>query len=500
MKSYIQTMNYSHKILLILFIVFTYSCHRDVSSGDLNQNLQTTAIDTTNNPTNVLEVSESPVDYSVKVYLENSKSMYGYLPPISRDGRVTDFRNFLDALVRKPYFNAQKDEFILINNTEILSLDLNKYHIGNIDNKFLESNFNRGSGSSDFDKLFPEILNGISTDGSIAILMADYIYSPGNLPPQSALNIYKQSVKESFLSAKGKENLAVEIFHLESDFIGTYYDIDNNWINYNTDNLGVKRPYYVFVIGDLDLVSDYLEKAKSVFENYYPLNNILLTAKEYPVEENSPLLYTLNKGNFKFQGSNQIVNEPDNRITGNNSIAIVADLSKIPVDETYLMNLNNYTIDGSTVAIEKIGKINDKKIEFEGENPININPGDISATQGKTHVFLVNFPTSFKGDIKLSLKRGLPEWVKTITVPDGKDDRNILNDSQIQKQTYGFSYLVEGIYDAQKEIDTGNNYFKIEYQITPKTKSSGFGFLWIILIVGIIAIIFLIISKNKQRR
>src|SRR5690606_24113259 len=138
--------------------VFNYSCHRDTSEGDLNKKPETAVTDTIVSSTPALKVSKSSGDYSVKVYLENSKSMYGYLPSMSRDGRVTDFRNFLDGLVRKPYFNSQKDSFFLINNTVTTPLNLDNYNISEIDNKFLENNYSNGSGNSDFDKLFPEIL------------------------------------------------------------------------------------------------------------------------------------------------------------------------------------------------------------------------------------------------------------------------------------------------------------------------------------------------------
>lgn len=488
------------KVLLLPFLVLFLACTRTINNNETSSPI--TIIDTTTVATKKYAVE--PVEIGkVKVYLENTLSMYGYLPYQGKGGVITDFRNTVNQILRasKNTYRKENVELFLINNTIITSINIDN-NLGNIDENKLKSQYSKGNGSSDFDQLFKEIIKDWNKD-EVIVFIADFIYSPKGRDPKSGLEDFRGEITDAFQNASNGESLSVNILHLESDFYGKYYDIDD--IGHNgIDN----RPYYVFIIGDERNVREYSAGIVPQIEKYKLKNEYNLSPSETKIDNYSALPFTLNIGQFKAKDSHTngsqikavtIKNSLKN--SANVQLAIAVNLRDVPVSHEYLMDIDNYQLDNEIIEIKNIGLVKNKKIELNDGTSDIIKPNDIPKAGNASHVFLLSFPATYKGSIELSLKKDIPDWVKDVSIKDGKDDRDIQTNILKQSQTFGFNYIVEGIYNAQRLKSPTNQYFQITLDIDQEKSSSGIGTIlgWLIGL-GIIGIIIFIIIRNKQRK
>jgi|SRR5690606_29053608 len=493
-----------HKIYSFCLLLI-FSCARNEDNINID-NIQSDAI--------VLMNSDSikkPIDPNneeiqigkVKIYLENTLSMYGYLPYLGKGGVITDFRNTMNTLIRtsKTVYDKDNVELLLINNIKDYPINIDN-NLDKIDKQTLKSKFSIGIGSSDFDILFDKVLNDWEED-EILVLIADFIYSPRGKDPLTGLDNLKGEITEAFQTVKNSEIISVNIIHLESDFHGIYYDIKND------EHDGIKnRPYYIFIIGSEDNVKKYSEKIIPQIKGFKLKHNYQLSPSVKKIENFSALPFTLNKGQFASNGlisnSSQIKSVTVKANLDQSSIvqlAVSIDLSDVPVSEEYLLDIDNYSFNNDKIKIIDIGKIDDKQIQLSNGTEENINPSDIQNVKNSTHVFLLSFPSTYKDNIELSLDKNMPIWIDNVSIKAGEDDRDIKTNILKQTQTYGFNYIVEGIFNAQKAKNPQNKYFQISLDIGQEKSVSGIGTIigWIIVLLFLI-VLTIIILKNKQRK
>ena len=489
------------KVLLLPFLFLLFACARNSESS------------TSNNPTIVASV-ESPV-YSeepkinqpeikkIKVYIENTLSMYGYLPYQGRGGVVTNFRSTINELLRtsKNAYHKENVKLFLINNTLSTPINIDD-NLDKIDDKILGNKYSKGNGSSDFDKLFKDILKDWNED-EVVVFIADFIYSPKNRDPITGLDDYRGEIATAFQNAKKDESLAVNILHFESDFHGKYYDIEDK-VHLGVDN----RPYYVFIIGTEDNVKEYSQQVVPQLEKYNLKNNYNLSPSEVEIDDYSALPFTLNKGQFEVRtdpsggGKAKAVTVKNSLNEGDRvQLALAVDLSDVPVSSEYLMDIENYQLNDEKIEIKNIGLVKNKKIRFEDGAEKFIKSNDLPKIGNTSVVFLISFPNTYKGSLELSLKKEIPDWVNEISIPDGQDDRDIETNILKQSQTFGFNYIVQGIYDAQRLKNPENKYFRIALDIDQKKSGPEiWGIIGWIIGLGIIGIIIFIVIRNKQRK
>lgn len=483
-------------LLIPLIILSVISCSREqkqVNPESTTSNLDSLTIETNSDVNNKSAIKLKKIN----VFIENSLSMYGYLPNQSQ--AVTNFRDATNELLihSKHSFPTTNRQVALINNERTFTINSTD-NLNEIDETSLNNKYSQGRGNSDFDNLFEKIMDGWQQE-EISIFIADFIYSPGSSDVTTGLNRLRQNITNAFLSVENTQNLAVNILHLESDFHGIYYDNQDNKIE------GIKnRPYFIFIIGNNSLVESFSEEISTKLEKYNLLNNFYLTSSTSTVEHYSALPYTLNIGQFDARGntSNGTIKSVNIKNTtkhkSNLQLAIIADLSEIPLDNISLLNKENYSLSTDKVELIEIGEIKDNQIFF-GEKREAIKSNDLPFIKNATHVFLISLPSSFNGDIDLSLMKSIPEWIKRVTI-DG-DDLDIKNDPDKQKQTFGFSYIVDGVYNAlvNNKNEANKNIFKISLNINQE--KSGLGLLPILgglAIIGLIAIMILLrIKKNN---
>ena len=487
------------KVLLLPFLFIIIACARESKSVTSAPLVDTS----TETPAPSEDTMDSPVEIGkVKVYIENTLSMYGYLP--SKKERNTDFRDAVNELLiaSKGSYNKENVELYLINNKTTVAVNIDN-NLDKIDVNSLTHTYSQGRGNSDFDQLFGKILKEWNQD-EIIVFIADFIYSPGSTHVNSGLNQLRMNITDAFQKANGSDHLAVNILHLESDFHGAhYYDNDNKAVSGIT-----KRPYYIFIMGDEDNIKEYSQKVVPQLKKYNLKNDYNISPSEVEIDDYSALPFTLSIGQFEAKSSlagNSQVKEVIVKNSLNQGttvqLAIAVDLHDIPVSPEYLMDIENYQLNDVKIEIKDILLIENKGIEMGDGTKESIKSNDLPKVGNTSHVFLVTFPNTYKGAIELSLNKNIPEWVNDVSIEDGDDDRDIKTNILKQSQTFGFDYIVEGIYNAHRLKKPKNEYFRITLDIDQEKSGSGIGAIigWLIGL-GIIGIIIFIVIRNKQRK
>lgn len=399
------------------------------------------------------------IDPAINIYIENSGSMDGYV-----NGN-TEFKGAIrDLLVLlKHYYVGDKIKIHFIN-TKIrpsaTQTDLALF-AANINAHWTVKGENRSS--SKLNDVFKMILDKTDKE-TISILFSDCIYSISGRDAEGLLSDQKSLTKDAFLSRWRQDSLklATTIVKMKSTFNGTYFDKDNK----KTILKGVKRPYYICVIGNNDLMIDFnakipFEKEKSDgFDNKYILSTRASGNIYYSV-----LLSTENVGRFKpnrklnstdfihgIKDVNLKSRSRDNEGNVKFTFAVAVDMKDVAAEEDYCMNPGNYLLGDDNFRIKEIKKADKNSISPSDWVKINeANP---------THLIVLEATGTAITNVKVSLKKQTPQWIA---------QTNIMDDNNIHRnldKTFGIKYLIEGIAEAYQIIyPEDKNFFEFEISI-----------------------------------
>ena len=369
---------------------------------------------------------------TIKVYVENSGSMDGYVKG------VTDFENavysYLSDLQHADL--GQKDSASHKNrlelnyiNSEVLT---HKSDVEEFIRKLEPATFKMRGGNrntSDMSDILDSILKRMESPNDVSIFISDCIFSPGKRykPQDNAYLVAQQIGIRNHLTEYLMDNpdLGVVVMRLISQFDGNYYNKFDD-PTYIKD----KRPFYICLFGNkkqLKRIMNEINKDRIVGSG---VQNVFMLSKANG-ELNYGLLFPQCVGEFIQDKAN-----PKTTVTGAKpeknggisqfQLAVGVDYSHYLVGETYLMNANNYSISNKayTLAISK----------------------NSTSNSTYTHVLKLNLnqPIISKGSIKITLLNRLPEWIAQYTDESGLD----INAPGAMEKTYGFKYLMQGIYDA----------------------------------------------------
>ena len=332
----------------------------------------------------------------LKVYVENSGSMDAYMCPGSNlKDAVFDYVSELKKLTSSTSLYYINSKVIPYNG------NLNSYIKDLSPTAFAKAGGSRGN--TDLMKIFSDILDS-QNDNTVSILVSDCILDI----PESATNYFGQcqvSIKNTFNDALAKmPNMGVMIIQLESKFDGFWFCGKN--IKKLSD---VKRPYYIWVIGN--------QQNLAAINKKVDVNNIIGGIKNYSAYASSqPIPFTFEKSMFKVNHTKKI------------KVELVTDLSASLQNGLVTKNLENYkSSNPSQMAIISIQDINipnsqySHVIEFELTNPETLREESIS----------FSYPY-------------LAHWVETANDSTGTDiDNNI-------EKTTGILSLVKGVAEAYK--------------------------------------------------
>lgn len=362
---------------------------------------------------------------NVNVYLENSGSMDGYVK--GNTGFEQSIYAYLTDLQISKLVDTLNLNYI---NSRIIPLgyDVEKF-IHNIE----PIDFQQHGGNlstSDIAIVLDSILK-LHKKEDISIFISDCIVSPGNKyasSPQS-LNNYlleqRTKIKKSFVQTLERVggDLAVVICQLNSLFDGRFYN-KYDCPKYYKGN----RPFYIWLIGSSSHIKQLVDKVTlktlqgngAEFENVYTLLALSKKDVDYRVILGSGT-FDLDRDNPKTTICN-IKKDSRGQKNGLFRFSIGVNLSQLPLDKGYILNVSNYEINNKDYSLS----IKEQK---EGRF---------------SHIFYLTSKVASRGNIMITLKNRFPQWVENKTDFLGND----LEQDGAVGRTYGLKYLIEGVYDA----------------------------------------------------
>lgn len=368
------------------------------------------------NKVNIIYNSIPAKDYSkdsinLKVYIENSGSMDAYMCDGSNlKDAVFDYVSDLKRLTTSSslyYVNSQIIPFYGELETYIKSLT---------PQSFIQAGGNRKNTD------LPQIIDAIVKDigpKTVSVFVSDCILDI----PQNALNFLgfcQVSIKNTFNEALSKNsNLGVEIIKLESKFEGYWYCGQNK--EYLKD---VKRPYYIWVIGDQKYLAEFNKKV--------PVENIIGGIKEYSAYA-AP-----QKIPFDITKSTYVTNH-----SGKINVEMLVNLrGSLQSSDLYKNTAQYKSANPSQVTVASVNEITD-------------------ASSPYSHVITVeiNNPETLKSETLTFSYPYLATWISN------SDDTTGTNVKENIDRTTGLMALIKGVAEAYKNSTT---YGSVSFEIKNK--------------------------------
>jgi hypothetical protein len=376
------------------------------------------------------------------IYIENSMSMDGYVNGNTQfEGAITKL-----MVLIKNYSGQDKLHINFVNSKIIAATQVD---ITNFAQKLEPKSVTYNVGGqartiSDLNNVFRMVLD--STANGVSVLISDCIYSLGKVgDTEGSLNIQKSLTMDAFLDKLRSSQLATICLKLNSNFNGVYYDMKNAKTNLNIND----RPYYIWLMGPRNLLEDFYATLKPEADlDGYRNSFILFPAAGGKEPYFTVLKETEKRGSFKTdRASRDFVHAIDDigYDDGLLQFTVALDLSKVPVDTSYLFDKNNYKLpDGFKLTdIKKLTRNNVSKRDWVS----------VEKT-GTTHLLTIQIPKEFTlQNLKLELLRQIPAWVGQTHCSDDADIRNLAS------KTFGLKHLVEGVNEAYKKHDPANQAF-----------------------------------------
>lgn len=387
--------------------------------------------------------SSQAAPFNVNVFLENSKSMDGYV----KRGGDASFKTAVSNLLADIKISNVCDSLNLGYINKVILYQKKNASSPGIQHFFetLDPDTFRDKGGdrsvSDLSSILERVLQTVD-DRNAAIVISDFVFSPGrNAQAQEYLNVQSMSIKMNFAEKRRSFDLATIIVQLESDFDGKYYDKTNTPIQ-----LTAKRPYYIWILGSKQQVKQIL-KSKLVDNIKGYQHKLLLHAIKDEQPPAFKIMYKPQIGRFdaKLLPEGIITNAVMSK-DGKFGFNMAVNFSNGLLEEEYVVDTANYILSNSHYHLT-VEAIQDKS------NP---------ALNGFTHLLHLSTDQLRDEMLEISVVGKPPSWVYTAS---SQDDSNILQDDDEKRRTFGFRYLVEGVCSAFYPAAASNTLCKFNIQI-----------------------------------
>lgn len=378
---------FSVSVFVLSIFLSLISCRNDkieVSSKHINSTINNTS------PT-------------IKVFLENSGSMDGYMC----DG--SDLKDAMYAYLSDLKLCSKSLELNYIN-SKIIPFN------GELDTYIKElnpSSFRNAGGNRSNTDLRQMIKNVISNtnDTSISIFISDCILDLPAKNAQDFLTNCQISIKNSVISGRDSvPNFSVVVAKLTSEFNGKYFYPNNTVENLNE----VSRPYYMWIFGNGNIIANILDNA--------PLDDL----RKYGFED---MISFVPQNNIPFDINNKTTTSKIINPTNGYYLATIrADFRTTLQPNSIIVAPSNYTFFDSSISIETIQPITANNSEY-------------------THFITIKIPKESKTieEVLTFNAPGISNWVYNSNDESGTNIKDNLS------KTTGIKYLIEGIADAYKK-------------------------------------------------
>ena len=429
---HIKFLKITYKIIFIIFsisIFFNYGCVDDSQSYKISTSGS----------------EESTPIKSIKIYLETSISMKGYVNadvagdyqlPLIVPTLITD----CDVKFDTTYLFTICDRPRTYTNTR------NEFR-----DALISGNIFTGS-SSILDNIFIQIIDSTQKN-EVSMLISDCILDLGSGQTMASRSYITTDLYDVLSKHK---HISAAVFQYYSDFNGDWYYDRNNYPKPFVSEIMQNRPFYIWIFGSSSSIKQIFEK--NTFKNYkniytYGINYKEITCKLLKYPKDGRISITDNENIKIIEVSDELP------VT----FTIGLDLSLFPEyckEQNYLSN--NLEIDSDFFApnievfdIEDIKKTLSKR-EFEDIRPV-------ISQFGLTRFVKLTFDNMPDSVFKLILQKKEPKWINNAEI----DDDLCKSIEELEKKTFSFTYLTNAFNDKYE----GENIFEINFTlINNKTK------------------------------
>ena len=393
---------------------------------------------------------------AVKFYLERSGSMVPYDSPQGRG----EFKSAIVSMLNNLPGNPDDNTIFVVNDGVFPYPNSFKQFI--TDQNIFETTRGIGNpGYTDFGCILDSVLNR-NGDNDLSILVTDMIYSTKDVGVVNTEKIFTEAQGMTHAVFKDKAaDKAMVIAQMEGSYIGQYYPYNQpQGVAYS----GV-RPFYIVVVGNneniarltrSDRYKDFADlRSLSGFQHvslfsasgiYKPFYSFLLADSDI-------------KGRFKADRKRSgeadvkaVTDLKPDRDSGDTQLVVALDLGGMFVEDSYLMDKNNYRIE----ADEPVEIVSIAPIEQSDITPTN---KDIMAKATHRMVLKLGRITHAQ-DICITLLNKFPQWIEASSSDD--DSAPSAADLDFPHTTFGLKYLLRGIYESYAKQTDEPFYFKME--------------------------------------
>lgn len=346
------------------------------------------------------QTSKSAV--KLKVFIENSGSMDGYMR------QKSEFKDAVKSYVSALDLQVDTTELYYINSI----VSPFKADISRLEDALNPASFAKCGGDRSNSDIADMIGNVVSrtTSNSVSLFISDCIL---DVPQGDAVNYFgvkQTNITRTFSKAlRKKPNLGVEIIRLASSYQGMYY------YSKGCEPINAKRPYYIWVIGDKNLIGKLNKKVSfSTIQHGYDNYVAYSTTTKVPFDISTSLGKHLIKGNLN--------------VNGQYEFDLMVDMSETLQEESVLMASQNYkSRSGRNVSVSRVEKVK------QGSEYTHILTLSISKN-AKPGLETVSFSPS-----------AVPSWIEASNDDSGSDIQKNM------KKTTGIKYLIKGVSDAYND-------------------------------------------------
>lgn len=384
---------------------------------------------------------------NIKVYLETSASMKGYInrPKIEDSGYI--IKEIISYLITNITSNYSEPELFTISISPVEHTNGKATFISSLNNGTIFT-----GGSTHIHTIFDYILRN-NSEGGISILISDCILDIGNN------NANKGIVKNYIYSLLNREKTSALLFQYYSEFNGNwYYNRNSSEQPFLGHGITMhKRPLYLWIFGNPRNLSDLLKR--HILKNYNHSFIYGINLSESPYLK---LIQNTGKGKLYISENNDFtLIDYTQGDTANFVLGI--DLSNFPdymqdssylcrnlrLDNTYLKKKMQFTI------YKKNNFVKNKIEQFDKPDMI------VGALSKFTHVIditISNLSSVADTSFNISLVVNEPTWIKQATISDdmGKTAK------ELEGKTYSFNTITSAFKD--KFLRDNKCIFKINFK------------------------------------
>ena len=361
---------------------------------------------------------------NVNVYIENSASMYGYVKGVTEfeqsiysyisDIKLADFCSSLNLNYINSKILRQSDDV----SDFIEKLEPSTFKIKGGDHS-----------TTDISNLFQKIMDE-QGENDIAILVSDFVFSPGKKDASEYLTNQQIGIKGHFATRlKADPDYAAVLYRLVSKFEGKYYNKFDQPTQIKAD-----RPFFIWLLGNKDQLQRLTAEVKKENMKGHGVDHTFCISK---ITAPTPygILPMPRIGTFQIDPANVKTSilkaKTDSKAVGSKFVvSFGVDYSGFLLEDSYLTDPANYEVNNKAYTIE-----------------ISRNPNTSSSY---THIIKLKLdpsqPVISRGNIKVSLLKKSAPWAEEFTDNNGED----INAEGAMEKTFGLKTLIDGVYDAYK--------------------------------------------------